>query len=116
MDSKQKITEFSIENYRLVTIVMVLITLILGALIPLIKVDTDPENMLSADEPVRLFHNQTKEQFVLSDSVVLGVVNNKDPNGVFNPTSLARIYELTEFSKKLRWPSETTSVRAGRVW
>jgi len=106
MDSKQKITEFSIENYRLVTIVMVLITLILGALIPLIKVDTDPENMLSEDEPVRLFHNQTKEQFVLSDIVVLGVVNNKDPNGVFNPTSLARIYELTEFSKKLRWPSE----------
>ena len=106
MDSKQKITEFSIENYRLVTIVMVLITLILGALIPLIKVDTDPENMLSEDEPVRLFHNQTKEQFVLSDIVVLGVVNNKDPNGVFNPTSLARIYELTEFSKKLHWPSE----------
>ena len=106
MDFKQKITEFSIEHYRLVTIIMVLITLILGAMIPLIKVDTDPENMLSEDEPVRVFHTQTKKRFALSDIVVVGVVNNKDPNGVFNPTSLARIYELTEFSKKLHWPSE----------
>jgi len=106
MDFKKKITEFSIEHYRLVTIVMVIITLILGALIPLIKVDTDPENMLSADEPVRIFHAQTKERFTLSDIVVLGVVNKKDPNGVFNPSSLTRIYELAEFSKTLRWPGE----------
>ena len=36
----------------------------------------------------------------------MGIVNNKDPNGVFNPSSLAKVYELTEFSKTLRWPSE----------
>jgi predicted RND superfamily exporter protein len=85
---------------------MVAFTVILGALIPLIKVDTDPENMLSADEPVRIFHNQTKKRFALSDIVVVGIVNNKDPNGVFNPSSLTKVYELTEFSKTLRWPSE----------
>jgi len=105
MEFRHKITELSLKHYKLVTVVMLVFTLGLGALIPLIQVDTDPENMLSADEPVRVFHNQTKKQFVLSDIVVLGVVNNKDPNGVFNPTSLARIYELTEFSKTLRWPS-----------
>jgi predicted RND superfamily exporter protein len=105
MEFKQKITEYSLAHYKRVTIIMVVLTLLLGAMIPLIKVDTDPENMLSADEPVRLFHNQTKKQFVLSDIVVLGVVNNKDPNGIFNPTSLARIYELTEFAKTLNWPS-----------
>ncbi len=103
MDFKQKISEFSIGHYRLVAIVMVLITLGRGALMPLIKVDTDPENMLSEDEPVRVFHNQTKRRFSLSDIVVVGIVNNKDPNGVFNPSSLARIYELTEFAKTLRW-------------
>ncbi|MHC4104092.1 MAG: efflux RND transporter permease subunit [Planctomycetota bacterium] len=86
--------------------VMVTFTVILGALIPLIKVDTDPENMLSADEPVRVFHDHTKKQFALSDIVVVGIVNNKDPNGVFNPSSLAKVYELTEFSRTLRWPSE----------
>jgi predicted RND superfamily exporter protein len=85
---------------------MVAFTVVLGALIPLIKVDTDPENMLSADEPVRIFHNQTKKRFALSDIVVVGIVNNKDPNGVFNTSSLAKVYELTEFSKTLRWPSE----------
>jgi predicted RND superfamily exporter protein len=106
MGSIQSITNISIKRYRAVTIVMVAFTVVLGALIPLIKVDTDPENMLSADEPVRIFHNQTKKQFSLSDIVVVGIVNNKDPNGVFNPSSLAKVYELTEFAKTLRWPSE----------
>ncbi|MHC4323260.1 MAG: efflux RND transporter permease subunit [Planctomycetota bacterium] len=116
MEFKQKITEYSLAHYKVVTVIMVVLTLSLGAMIPLIKVDTDPENMLSADEPVRVFHNQTKEQFALSDIVVLGVVNNKDPNGVFNPNSLARIYELTEFSKKLRWPDkEDPNKQAGVI-
>jgi predicted RND superfamily exporter protein len=106
MDFKQKIANYSTEHYKRITVIMVLFTLVLGAFIPLIKVDTDPENMLSPDEPVRLFHNQTKKQFALSDIVVVGIVNNNDPNGVFNPSSLGKVYELTEFSKTLRWPSE----------
>jgi predicted RND superfamily exporter protein len=116
MEFKHKVTELSLQHYKLITAIMVVFTLGLGALIPLIKVDTDPENMLSADEPVRVFHDQTKERFNLSDIVVLGVVNNKDPNGVFNPTSLARIYELTEFARTLRWPSaEDPNEQAGVI-
>jgi predicted RND superfamily exporter protein len=116
MDIKQRITSYSLEHYKKITIGMVIFTLVLGALIPRIKVDTDPENMLSADEPVRVFHNQTKKEFNLSDIVVLGVVNNKDPNGVFNPTSLARIYELTQFAKTLSWPSaEDPNKQAGVI-
>jgi len=30
---------------------------------PKIKVDTDPENMLSKDEPVRVYHNYVKKTF-----------------------------------------------------
>jgi len=105
MEIKQKIATYSLEHYKRITVVMVVLTLALGALIPRIKIDTDPENMLSPDEPVRVFHNQTKKKFDLSDMVVLGVVNNKDPNGVFNPASLERIYELTEIAKRLQWPS-----------
>ncbi len=85
---------------------MVVFTLGLGALIPRISVDTDPENMLSEDEPARVFHNDVKERFVLNDIVVVGVVNDKDPDGVFNPSSLGKIYELTEFAKRLRWSDE----------
>jgi predicted RND superfamily exporter protein len=100
---KQRLTDYSIKHYKLVTVIMVIFTLALGALIPLIRIDTDPENMLSEDEAVRVFHNRTKKQFSLNDIVVVGIVNNKNPNGVFNPSSLARVYELAEFAKTLRW-------------
>jgi len=106
MEFKQKIVSFSISRYKSVTVVMVIFTLALAAFIPLIKVDTDPENMLAESEPVRVFHNQTKEKFTLSDIVVVGIVNDKDPNGVFNPSSLTKIYELTEFAKTLSWSYE----------
>jgi predicted RND superfamily exporter protein len=106
MELKRKIVEFSLDHYKLVTVVMVVFTLALAAFLPLIKVDTDPENMLSEDEAVRVFHNQTKKDFVLNDIVVVGIVNNKDPNGVFNPASLSRIYELTQYARTLQWPSE----------
>ncbi len=106
MEFKQGVVDYSVEHYKLVTAVMVIFTAATGALIPLIKVDTDPENMLSKDEPVRVFHNLAKEEFALHDIVVVGIVNNKNPNGVFNTESLSRIYELTEFSKTLTWPNK----------
>jgi uncharacterized protein len=104
MELKHKITNYCLGHYRRVTAAMVIFTLVLGAFIPLIRVDTDPENMLSETEPVRTFHNLTKEDFALSDIVVLGIVNNEDPNGVFNVASLGKIYELTEFART--WHSE----------
>jgi len=76
-----------------------------SALNPL-NVDTDPENMLPADEPVRVFHDEMKEEMSLHDMVVLGVVNEAHPDGVFNPESLRKIFDLTEFAKTLRWPEE----------
>ncbi len=103
MDLKKAVTEFSIRHYRVVTVVMAVFAVGLGAMIPRIKVDTDPENMLSTDEPVRVFHDETKERFSLSDIVVLGVVNNTHAEGVFNVASLTRIYELAEFARTLRW-------------
>lgn len=89
----------------LLGIVAVLPTFFPGS-IPFVKpirVDTDPENMLSEHEPVRLFHHRMKERFNLNDMVVVGVVNEKHPNGVFNPASLKRVYELTRFAKTLTW-------------
>ncbi len=103
MELKQRITEYSLKQYKIITFIMVVFTLVLGSLISRIKVDTDPENMLSDDEAVRLFHNQTKKIFHLSDLVVVGIVNDKDRNGIYNPASLAKIYELTQFAKKLQW-------------
>ena len=67
-----------------------------------VQIDTDPENMLDEDEPIRLFHHAMKEALELHDMVVVGVVNEDHPDGVFNPESLARVHELTEFARGLR--------------
>ncbi|HOK95393.1 MAG TPA: MMPL family transporter [Anaerohalosphaeraceae bacterium] len=97
----ESVVQWSVAHYKLVTAAMIVFTLCCGAFIPLIQVDTDPENMLSPDEAVRVFHNQTKKQFDLSDIVVLGIINERNEYGVFNPATLQRIYELTEFAKTL---------------
>ncbi|HDL65343.1 MAG TPA: RND transporter, partial [Proteobacteria bacterium] len=107
---------FAVKSPRTITWLMISSTLILALLAGLpsiwpeafpfltpLKVDTDPENMLPEDEPVRVFHNRMKREMALYDMVVLGVVNDANPDGVFNPESLARVYELTEFAKTLRW-------------
>jgi uncharacterized protein len=99
--------------------VMVLATVIIGLLAGLpslfpdtfpmlfpLRVDTDPENMLSRDEPVRVFHNRMKKVLDLNDIVVVGVVNESHEQGVFNAASLGRVYELTQYAKTLQWPSD----------
>lgn len=96
----------ALKRPRLTIILLVLLTLGLGALIPRITVDTNPENMLAADEPVRIFHNQVKQEFSLHDVVVLGVVNEEHPDGVFNPETLGRVLELSRFAQELSDPAD----------
>ena len=96
----------AMQRPRLAIALMVALTLALGAMIPRITVDTNPENMLAADEPVRIFHNQVKKEFALHDVVVVGVVNESHPDGVFNPESLARVLELSRFAQNLSDPAD----------
>jgi len=107
----RSMVSISLDHPKAVFAVMIVATLVASAFIPLVKVDTDPENMLAEDEAVRVFHNRMKKEFSLYDMVVLGVVNEKDPDGVFNPTSLARIYELTEFARGIEWEADGKTVR-----
>ena len=80
---------------RMVFIATLLMTLLGTALIPLIQIDTDPENMLPADQQDRVRHNLIKEQFNLHDMIVVGVVNDEQANGVFTPRSLAGVHRLS---------------------
>lgn len=73
---------------------LLFLTLITAALIPLIQIDTDPENMLSEDQIERQFHNQTKAKFNLHDLIVIGAVNHSD-QGIYNPNSLAALQQIT---------------------
>ncbi len=104
MQLDRTLIQFSMNRPGLLTALMVFMTLALGTLIVRVHVDTDPENMLSKDEFVRVFHNQTKKEFNLHDVVVLGVVNEKDADGVFNPDSLKKIYALSKFAATLADP------------
>ena len=73
-----------------------------------LKIDTDPENMLSVNEPVRVFHNQMKAEFSLYDMVVVGVVNDVHPQGVFNRESLADIHALASYAQTIHWAEKET--------
>ncbi len=66
-----------------------------------LQIDTDPENMLSVDEPVRVYHNARKKEFSLYDMVVVGVVNESHTQGVFNKNSLTDIHALADFAKNI---------------
>ncbi len=105
----------SINHPKLVLWGLVLISLLISIMMVKVKVDTDPENMLSKTEAVRVFHNQVKKEFNLYDVVVLGIVNEKDPNGVFNPNSLKHVQTLTEFVMQLKGDDPTKQVVARDV-
>ena len=111
-----RLVEYSVSHPKVITGAMISLTVVLAllALLPTlrpdaftflhpVKVDTDPENMLKANEPVREFHDAMKEEMALHDMVVVGVVNEEHEHGVFNPESLSRVYELTQFAKGLQW-------------
>lgn len=84
----------SLKAPRSVYIVVLAAMIFMLVQLPKINIDTDPENMLSSDNPARLFHAQTKAQFNLFDAIVLGVVNE---NGMYTPESLAITKTLSDF-------------------
>jgi len=86
----------SLDKPRFVYWVMGILTLVTGLAISQITVDTDPENMLSKDEPARVFHNQVKKEFQLHDIIVVGAVV-RDKEDIFNAQSLADLKKLTDY-------------------
>lgn len=93
--SKPSIINFSMNHPWAIVAAVLILTLGLGLQVPSIQIDTDPENMLSEEEFVRVFHNQVKKEFVLYDMLVLGVVNEEHAEGVFNPDTLEKVFHLT---------------------
>lgn len=87
-----------LDHPRRVYISVLLVVSLLGALIPLINIDTDPENMLPANNPIRVLHNQVKQQFALSDTIVVGLVGEQ---GIYNVPVLTTLHQLTELALSL---------------
>lgn len=115
----KKLVEFCVNRPKAITGVMCVLSVgfLLVATLPTmwpntfsmlhpLSLDTDPESMLPENEAVRIFHNRMKKEFSLHDIIVLGIVNDSHPEGVFNVQSLQKIYDLTEFAKTLHWPDK----------
>ncbi|MDT8420147.1 MAG: MMPL family transporter [Desulfuromonadales bacterium] len=99
---KLRLTDLSLRFPRTVLLLAALLTLLFAWQFPKVKFDNDPENMLSANEPVRVFHHEVKEKYALYDFVVVGIVNETDAEGIFTPATLTRIDQLTHELLSLR--------------
>ena len=86
----------SLRHPRAVFAIVAAAVALAGLQLPRITIDTDPENMLPASQPDRLFHDRAREDFALHDMIVVGIVDDEAPEGVFRPEALARIHELTD--------------------
>lgn len=71
----------------------VLLTLAFLIPFPFVVIDTDPENMLEADQPDRVFYTQVKEDFGIYDMIVVGVT---DARGIFRPDTLVRLDRIAD--------------------
>ena len=58
--------------------------------------DTSADAFIEPDNPALLYREKLKEIFGLNDPMVMMVVNQEHPHGVFNPTTLALVQNLTE--------------------
>ena len=58
---KEKVIHFSLNHPKSIYWLMLLLTLGISAMIPMIQIDTDPENMLSSDQADRVFHNKDRK-------------------------------------------------------
>ena len=92
---RNAIIHVATEKPKLVYAVVLILTLLTGALMMRIQIDTDPENMLAADQPDRLFHNEVERRFTYHDAIVVGLVNETHPNGIYNVESLTALHSLS---------------------
>jgi len=95
------LVDFAIQRPKTVMALVLVVFVVAAIQLPKIIIDTDPENMLSADQAARVFHNETKKDFTLHDMLVVGVVNEDNPDGVFNATTLGHLHELTRAIESL---------------
>ncbi|NIY45880.1 MAG: MMPL family transporter, partial [Gemmatimonadetes bacterium] len=110
-------TTFSMDRPKTVIALSLLLTILFGIQFPRITIDADPENMLEADQPDRVFYNRVKEEFGIHDLIVVGIV---DEEGVFRPEALERIARATSeilrikgvIIEELVSPSTTDNVKS----
>src|SRR3970282_2657637 len=74
---------------RLTISVILLLTFWAIFQLPKITTDTDPENMLEPDAPVRVSHESTKRTFGIHELIVVGFETERD---LFNLEDLTKLF------------------------
>ena len=92
---KQTLANFATDHPKTVYAIVLLLTIGLGAMISGIRIDTDPESMLPETQSDRVYHNAIEERFSISDAIVVGIVNEQHPDGIYNVRTLTAIHELS---------------------
>jgi predicted RND superfamily exporter protein len=100
--ARMALPEFGIRHPWWTMAITVVMTVFFLVQFPKVKFDNDPENMLAQDEAVRVFHREIKARYALYDFVIVGIVNDQDPDGIFNVGTLSRVHRLTSELMSLR--------------
>jgi predicted RND superfamily exporter protein len=77
-----------------------LLMLSAAAFIPGLLKDTSSDSFIAKDNPARVYRDQVKRTFGLSDPFVIAIIN-RGPTGVFNPETLQLVQWLTDRVKKI---------------
>lgn len=91
--SPGRLVELGMARPKTVLWVAGLLTIIAAGLFVRLQVDTDPENMLPSDHPVRDSNAELRERFGTGDVVVLALI---DDDGVLSDESASALIELEE--------------------
>lgn len=89
----KRLTWWSMDHPKAVLLLAAMATLAFLVQFPRAVIDTDPENMLEADQPDRVLYDRVKEEFGIHDLIVVGVT---DPQGVFRPETLQRLARIAD--------------------
>jgi len=79
------IVDLAINRPRFIIASALVIAVVLAALIVRVQIDTDPENMLPGDDPVRVLNDSVRDDFGTKDVIALGIV---DEGGVLRPETI----------------------------
>ena len=97
MDTVQRaLVGLGFSHPRLVIGFTILATVVFAALMFRIEVDTNPENMLPSDDPVRVLNQTIHEDFGVREIVALAIVSQDDILTAAELTSAAALLEAIE--------------------
>ena len=96
-------------RYKLIITLSILLIMGAATFLPSMTKDTSTEAFIPKDDPVLLYRDNVRETFGLKDPMVIAVHNE---NGIYNPQTLALIYNLGEQLKLIEGidPDQITSL------